>query len=47
VAQNGTRLRGTAHVRTGVPIGTAFLAEGVASESANALTENLIEVSKS
>jgi NADH-quinone oxidoreductase subunit G len=46
VAQNGTRLRATAHVRTGVPIGTAFLAEGVASESANALTESLIEVSK-
>jgi NADH-quinone oxidoreductase subunit G len=46
VAQNGTRLRATAHVRTGVPIGTAFLAEGVASDSANALTETLIEVSK-
>jgi NADH-quinone oxidoreductase subunit G len=46
VAQNGTRLRGTAHVRTGVPIGTAFLAEGVAGDSANALTEKLIEVTK-
>jgi NADH-quinone oxidoreductase subunit G len=46
VAQNGTRLLGRAHVRSGVPKGTAFLAEGVASESANALTEPLIEVSK-
>jgi NADH-quinone oxidoreductase subunit G len=46
VAQNGTRLRATAHVRTGVPIGTAFLADGVANDSANALTESLIEVSK-
>jgi NADH-quinone oxidoreductase subunit G len=46
VAQNGARLRATAHVRTGVPAGTAFLAEGVASDSANALTESLIEVIK-
>ncbi len=44
VAQNGHRLRGRAHVRTGVPVGTVFLAEGVASESANILTEPLIEV---
>ena len=46
VAQNGTRLRGRAHVRTGVPAGTAFLADGLAADSANALTEPLIEVRK-
>src|SRR5947209_8391091 len=44
VAQNGTRIRGRAHVRTGVPAGTAFLADGLADQSANALTEPLIEV---
>ena len=44
VAANGTRVRGRAHVRTGVPAGTAFLADGLAEESANALTEPLIEV---
>ena len=46
VAQNGTRLRATAAVRTGVPQGTAFMADGVAEDSANALTEALVEVSK-
>jgi NADH-quinone oxidoreductase subunit G len=46
VAQNGTRLRATAAVRTGVPDGAAFLADGIASDSANALTEPLIEVTK-
>jgi NADH-quinone oxidoreductase subunit G len=46
VAQNGTRLRGRAAVRTGVPSGTAFLAAGIAKDSANALTEPLVEVSK-
>jgi NADH-quinone oxidoreductase subunit G len=46
VVQNGTRLTGTAQVRSGVPVGTAFLAEGIASESANALTEATIEVRK-
>ena len=45
-AQNGTRLSATAAVRTGVPEGTAFLAEGIATDSANALTERLIEVIK-
>jgi NADH-quinone oxidoreductase subunit G len=44
VTQNGTRLSGRAAVRTGVPEGTAFLAAGIASESANALTETTIEV---
>jgi NADH-quinone oxidoreductase subunit G len=44
VAQNGTRLRARAAIRTGVPEGTAFLAEGIATDSANALTEPLVEV---
>jgi NADH-quinone oxidoreductase subunit G len=46
VAQNGTRLSGRAAIRTGVPIGTAFLAAGIAKDSANALTEALVEVEK-
>jgi NADH-quinone oxidoreductase subunit G len=46
VSQNGTRLTGTAQVRSGVPVGTAFLAEGIAENSANALTEDMIEVRK-
>ena len=46
MAQNGTRLRATAAVRTGVSQGTAFMADGVAEDSANALTEALVEVSK-
>ena len=46
VSQNGTRLKATAAVRTGVPAGTAFLAEGIATDSANALTEGEVEVSK-
>jgi NADH-quinone oxidoreductase subunit G len=46
VAQNGTRLHGTAAVRTGVPDGTAFLADGIANDSANALTEPVVEVRK-
>ncbi len=44
VAQNGTRISGRAHVRTGVPAGTTFLAEGLAADSANALTEPLVDV---
>ncbi len=46
VSQNGTRLSATAAVRTGVPEGVAFLADGIASDSANALTEREIEVHK-
>jgi NADH-quinone oxidoreductase subunit G len=46
VAQNGTRLAGRAAIRTGVPVGAAFLAAGIAQDSANALTENLVEVVK-
>jgi hypothetical protein len=39
-------LRGTVHVRTGVPAGTVFLADGIARDSANALTESEVEVRK-
>jgi NADH-quinone oxidoreductase subunit G len=46
VAQNGTKLRGSARVRFGVPAGTAFLAEGIATRSANVFTEPLVEVHK-
>jgi NADH-quinone oxidoreductase subunit G len=46
IAQKETRLAGTAAVRSGVPAGTAFLAEGIAENSANALTETLVEVTK-
>jgi NADH-quinone oxidoreductase subunit G len=46
VSQNGTRLRGRATVRTGVPAGTAFVADGIATDSANALTEPRVEVRK-
>jgi hypothetical protein len=33
-------------VRSGVPAGTVFLAEGIAAGSANVLTEPLVEVHK-
>jgi NADH-quinone oxidoreductase subunit G len=46
VSQNGTRLEAKAVVRSGVPTGTAFLAEGIAEDSANALTDREIEVAK-
>jgi NADH-quinone oxidoreductase subunit G len=46
IAQNGTRLAGRAAIRTGVPAGTTFLAAGIAENSANALTESLVEVVK-
>ncbi len=44
VAQNGTRLRTTVAVRTGVPVGTAFLADGIGSDSANVFTEPTVTV---
>ncbi|MGO9907775.1 MAG: NADH-quinone oxidoreductase subunit NuoG [Solirubrobacteraceae bacterium] len=46
IAQNGTRLRGTVHVRTGVPAGTVFMADGIHDGSANAFTEATVEVRK-
>jgi NADH-quinone oxidoreductase subunit G len=47
VSQNGTRLSAHAAIRSDVPVGSAFLAEGIAEQSANALTEALVEVSAS
>jgi NADH-quinone oxidoreductase subunit G len=44
VSQNGTRLSAPAHVRTGVPAGVVFLAEGIAGQSANSFTEPEVEV---
>jgi len=44
VSCNGTRLQARAAVRTGVVPGTAFLAEGIAAQSANLLSEQLVEV---
>ena len=46
VSQNGTSLWATAAVRSGVPPGAAFLAEGLPSDSANVLTEPTIEIAK-
>ena len=46
VAQNGTRLAAKAFVRSAVPAGSAFLADGLSVQSANVLTESLIEVIK-
>ena len=46
VAQNGTRLSARATIRSGVVSGTAFLATGIRTDSANELTEPTIEVSK-
>ena len=46
ITQNGTRLCGRALIRTGVTEGTAFLAEGIERDSANALTESAVEVER-
>ncbi|MFZ1992657.1 MAG: molybdopterin dinucleotide binding domain-containing protein, partial [Solirubrobacteraceae bacterium] len=46
VGENGTRLRARAVVRSTVPEGTAFLAEGLIADSANALTATAVEVHK-
>ena len=46
VSQNGTHLEATAAVRSGVLAGTAFLADGIAADSANELAPTTIEVSK-
>jgi anaerobic selenocysteine-containing dehydrogenase len=42
----GTRLRATVAVRSGVPAGTAFLAEGIGEDSANAFTAPTVTVVK-
>jgi NADH-quinone oxidoreductase subunit G len=45
--REGTRINAKAFVRSAVPAGSAFLAEGIeGAQSANALTEPLIEVHK-
>jgi NADH-quinone oxidoreductase subunit G len=46
VSQNGSRVRAAAAVRSGVPQGTVFLATGIAGDSANLLTEPMVEVFK-
>jgi NADH-quinone oxidoreductase subunit G len=47
ISQNGTRLRATVAVRSGVAEGTAFMADGIASDSANAFTGRTVAVIKS
>jgi NADH-quinone oxidoreductase subunit G len=46
VAQNGTAVKATVAVHTGVPAGTVFLADGLAEDSANAFTDFDVEVRK-
>jgi NADH-quinone oxidoreductase subunit G len=46
VSQNGTSIEATAAVRSGVPEGTVFLATGIKTDSANALTEAGVELRK-
>jgi NADH-quinone oxidoreductase subunit G len=46
VSQNGTELAATVAVRSSIPPGNAFLADGIAVASANSLTEPLIKVRK-
>jgi NADH-quinone oxidoreductase subunit G len=46
VGQNGTRLHARAVIRSLVPAGSAFLAEGLAADSANELTATAVEVHK-
>ena len=41
---NGTRIRAAAALRAAVPAGSVFMAEGARSESANVLTEPLVEI---
>ncbi|MFL5860440.1 MAG: molybdopterin-dependent oxidoreductase, partial [Solirubrobacteraceae bacterium] len=46
VGENGTRLRARALIRSLVPAGTAFLADGLAVNSANTLNATTVEVHK-
>jgi NADH-quinone oxidoreductase subunit G len=41
---NGTRVRAQARVRTAIPAGTVFLAEGTASDNVNVLGAGLVEI---
>jgi NADH-quinone oxidoreductase subunit G len=44
VGHNGTSVKGAVKLRAAVPAGSVFIAEGVAGEPANALTEPLVQV---
>jgi NADH-quinone oxidoreductase subunit G len=46
VASNGTAVKATVAVRSGIPAGTVFLADGLAENSANAFTDFEVEVRK-
>jgi len=46
VVSNGTAVQATAAVRSGVPAGTVFLADGLAENSANAFTDFDVQVLK-
>ena len=46
VGSNGTRVRGTAHLRASVPGGSVFLVAGTHDEPANLLTEPVVAVHK-
>jgi NADH-quinone oxidoreductase subunit G len=46
VVQEGARLPAVAHVRSDVPVGTAFLAVGIGEASANAFTGSTIEIQR-
>jgi NADH-quinone oxidoreductase subunit G len=46
ITANGTTLHARAAIRTGIPSGSIFLADGLAEDSANVLTEPLVEVRK-
>ena len=46
VSQNGTSLSARAVIRSGVPEGTVFLATGIATDSANALTDPEVHIAK-
>jgi NADH-quinone oxidoreductase subunit G len=46
LAQPGVSLRAIARIRTGVPVGTAFLAVGIAEDSGNAFTGPTIEIQR-
>jgi NADH-quinone oxidoreductase subunit G len=46
IVQEGVRLPAVVHVRSDVPVGTAFLAVGIAEASANALTGPTIQIER-
>jgi NADH-quinone oxidoreductase subunit G len=46
VTQNGSRVEGAVKLRAAVPAGSVFVAEGVAGEPANVLTEPFVRVSR-